>query len=169
MNASEQRLPLCSGGVWSACAGRVQALLPARVLPECEGRRGRACLAASICLMLLLLVAALSAPWWATWLLWRPSRTSFVTLPAGERHCQCPSPCPSACQLGLPACPGPSPEWCQELMARMPPRRCGPRHLCSHQPDLPGRAGGATHHPQHLEDRGALSPPVNLPVPAAVW
>lgn len=70
--------PLCT-----ACAGRVQALLPARVLPECEGRRGRACLAASACLVLLLLVGALTAPWWATWLLWRPSRTSFVTLPAG--------------------------------------------------------------------------------------
>jgi hypothetical protein len=68
----------------------MRAMLPSwrRVVPECNQRHRRACLAASACLLLLLTVlTALTAPWWGTLLLWRPSRTSFVTVPAaGDCH-----------------------------------------------------------------------------------
>lgn len=51
-----------------------------RMLPSCAARQRRMCLAAGACLCLLLLsVLALTAPWWGTWLLWQPSRTSYVS------------------------------------------------------------------------------------------
>lgn len=50
------------------------------MLPSCAARQRRIWLIAGACLTLVLLsVLALTAPWWGTWLLWQPSRTSFVT------------------------------------------------------------------------------------------
>ncbi|CAL5227917.1 g10962 [Coccomyxa viridis] len=66
--------------------GRLRALLPAcrRVLPSCNRRQRRACLAVGACLGLLALCGlAFSAPWWWPWLLWRDSTTSFASIGPG--------------------------------------------------------------------------------------